>query len=86
MAVLTNGQLVAVYADFVAELNAAAGAEAIGISKAELKAAIVAIDGWLDANAAAFNQAIPQPARSALSLRQKARILRLVAKHRYGAL
>ncbi len=81
MAVLLNGDLVKVYAEFVAEFNISG--ETITITKAELKAAVVAIDGWLDTNAAALNSAIPQPARANLTVRQKARLLRCVVRRRY---
>ena len=54
-----------------------------GITKPELRAAVNAIDQWINDNAAAFNSAIPQPARSALTSAQKARLLALVALKRY---
>ena len=53
------------------------------ITKADLRAAINAIDAWVDANAAAFNTAIPQPARGALTAKQKARLLMYVVRRRY---
>lgn len=59
-------------------------ADAIAISKVDLRAAVDAVDTWLDANAAALNAAIPQPARGSLTTAQKARILSLVALKRYG--
>ena len=52
--------------------------------KAALRAAIDAVDDWLDANATAFNQAIPQPARSALTAAQKLELLYIVARKRFG--
>jgi hypothetical protein len=57
--------------------------EPCGITKTDLRAAINAADAWADANAAAYNTAIPQPARAALTSQQKARILMLVIRRRY---
>lgn len=56
------------------------------LTKAELRAAVNAIDDWVDANAAAFNTAIPQPARAVLTSKQKALILMLVTDKRFGVL
>ncbi len=56
------------------------------ITKAQLRAAIDAADDWADANASAYNTAIPQPARSALSSKQKAAILMFVIDRRWTVL
>jgi hypothetical protein len=53
-----------------------------GITKPELLAAAAAADAWVEANAAAFNAALPQPARGTLSNRQKALLLSRVAHRR----
>jgi hypothetical protein len=58
-------------------------AETCGISKAELRAAVNAIDAWVNANANALNTAISQPARGALTTAQKARLLSMVVERRY---
>ena len=57
--------------------------EALALTKADLQAAVDAIDAWADANAASFNSALPLPARTALSARQKARLLALVLQRRF---
>lgn len=57
-----------------------------GVLKAELRAAVDAIDGWVDSNAASFNTAIPQPARGALSAKQKAALLMFVVDRRFSVL
>lgn len=54
-----------------------------GVTKTDIRAAIDAIDGWVDANAASFNAAIPQPARAALSARIKAELLTHVVRRRF---
>lgn len=53
------------------------------LSKSDLRAAVNALDVWLDANAAAVNAAIPQPARGALSSAQKAELLAGVVLQRF---
>lgn len=55
----------------------------IPLAKAELRAAVDAIDGWVDANAASFNAAIPQPARGALSTKEKSSLLVYVVRKRF---
>lgn len=57
--------------------------KSILLSKADLQAAIDAIDAWAEANAAAFNQAIPQPARNSLTAKEKANLLFRVLRKRF---
>lgn len=57
--------------------------DTLPLLKADIRAAVDAIDAWLDTNAAAFNSTIPQPARGALTTQQKADLLVYVAKRRY---
>lgn len=54
------------------------------LTKADLQAAINAADDWADANAAAYNAALPQPARGALTAGQKAIILAYICLRRAG--
>ena len=77
MAVLGASDLAAVYAYFVSS------GESVSIVRADLKAAISAIDAWADSNAASLNAAIPQPARGNLTTRQKARLLEAVVRRRF---
>lgn len=56
----------------------------VGLSKDHLSAAAAGVDDWLEANAAALNAAIPQPARGALTTPQKAALLSYVALARFG--
>lgn len=53
------------------------------LTKPELRAAVDAIDGWIDANAAAFNAAIPLPARTSLSAKQKVWLFFFVIRQRF---
>lgn len=54
--------------------------------KADFRAAVAATDDWIDANAASFNAALPQPARNTLTAREKALLFMLVADRRFGVL
>lgn len=56
----------------------------VALTKADLQAAVEGVDAYLDANAAAMNQAIPQPARGSLTAQQKAALFAAVALTRYG--
>ncbi|HXV42414.1 MAG TPA: hypothetical protein VEC96_05090 [Anaerolineae bacterium] len=78
MAILSDAERKELWAEFM-QLNN----ESIGITKTDLRAALNAIDSWVDNNTASFNTAIPQPARSALSARQKAWLLMLVVERRF---
>jgi hypothetical protein len=55
----------------------------LSITKADLRAAVNAIDQWTEDNQASFNLAIPQPARGALTIKQKVRLLYYVLRRRY---
>ncbi len=71
-----------VRADATAELQRTADCPG-GITKADLRAAIDAADDWADANASAYNLALPVAARNALTARQKARLLVFVIQKRW---
>lgn len=66
--------------------------EVTGITKPDLKAAIDAVDDWVDAAQGAlappvgFNAALPQPFRSAATVQQKALLLCWVVMRRAGLL
>jgi hypothetical protein len=51
--------------------------------KVDIRAAVDALDGWYDANAASANQALPQPARAELTLSDKALLSNLIVNKRY---
>lgn len=78
MAVLSDADRQTVWSQFMQQ----GSGEALAVMKADGRAAVDAIDGWCEANAAAFNTAIPQPARGALTSRQKALLLAGVATMR----
>lgn len=81
MAVLVDTDRIGVRKRFAGELSAAR--LAFGLSKPDLQAAINAIDDWVDGNAAAFNAAIPQPARGTLTAKQKVQLFFYVMARRY---
>lgn len=58
-------------------------AEAVTISKTDLRAAFDAIDDWFDTNAATLNNALPAAAKAGLSQPQKAALLSAVIAKRY---
>lgn len=84
MAALSDNDRAAVWAEFMDEMSR--GREACGVTKADIRAAVNAVDAWADTNAPSFNAAIPQPARGALTAKQKARLLFRVTQKRLGVL
>ena len=81
MAVLSPADRATLWAEMMREMSALG--MPCGITKAELRAAVDAADAWADANAAGYNTALPQPARSTLTARQKARLLSYVILRRF---
>ncbi len=57
--------------------------EALPLTKTDLRAAVNALDDFLNTNATAINNAIPLPARTALTAKQKALIVAWVALKRH---
>ena len=81
MANMTSEQRAALWTTYMQDISDAR--EPCAITKQQLRAAVDALDVWLDANAAAINTAIPQPARGSLTAPQKARLLTYVIRQRY---
>lgn len=54
------------------------------ISRADVQAALVAVDAWATANSASFNSALPEPFKSAASTAEKALLLAYVCLRRAG--
>lgn len=82
MAVLSDADRAALWADFMRNFPAS---ETCAVTKTDLRAAVNGLDDYLSTNASAINQAIPQPARGALTTVQKARLLQFVVARRYLA-
>lgn len=81
MATLTAGQRSALGAQYQEELSSRR--EQLPLTKADLAAAITAIDNWVESNATSFNTAIPQPVRGALTARQKMELFMRVTRARF---
>lgn len=81
MAVLSDPDRATLWARYMSDASSAR--TPIPLSKPDLRAAVDAVDDWVDANAGAFNAAIPQPARSALTAQQKANLLLYVVRRRF---
>jgi len=81
MAVLPDADRMEVWAQMMRETSRSG--EPLAVLKADLRAAVNALDGFLNTNAAAINSAIPLPARTALTTPQKARLLMFVIEQRY---
>lgn len=81
MAVLSDVDRASLWAEFMRLLSDTR--ETCAITKTDLRAALNAADAWADSNAAAYNAALPLPARTALTAQQKARLLLLVIRRRW---
>ena len=81
MAQLTAQDRKDITAEWMEQMSRAG--EGIDASKADVRAMIDAQDVWLDANAAAANQAIPQPARGAITTSGKGRAMTLIIAKRW---
>lgn len=82
MAVLPDNDRVSVWAQYMRDISAQR--ETFGaLSKADLRAAVNALDDFMNTNAGAINAALPQPARGALTTPQKAQLLMAVVARRY---
>ena len=81
MAALSNADRGVVWSDAMRYFSQSG--DVLAVKKADLRAAVDALDTFLDTNAATINAAIPQPARGALSASQKALLLSYVIAKRY---
>ena len=81
MAVLIDNDRITMMQKFAQDMSGTR--TAVSIVKADLRAAVNAIDDWVEANASAFNTTIPQPARGALTTQQKAKLLWYVVQRRF---
>jgi hypothetical protein len=81
MAVLSDPDRLSGYQDFLRLRNEAR--DPVEVTKPNVLLAFNALDDFMSANTTAINTAIPQPARSALTTQQKARLLIAVLERRY---
>lgn len=83
MAILTEAQRDAVWADFQRQRSEARAP--IAVNKTQGRAVVGAVDDWVETVLASFNAAIPSAARAALSAREKAELLYKVMRARFQA-
>ena len=81
MAVLSESDRFHVWATYM--YDKAISDSSLAMTKQELRAAVDAVDAFLESNAVAINNAIPQPARGVLTIKQKALLLMYVIGRRY---
>ena len=82
MAVMTDTDRQELWGEFMSRLSG--GRESTDtLTKADLRAALNAVDDWVSDNQASFNSAIPQPARGVLTTPQKVRLLNMVVDKRF---
>ncbi len=82
MAVLLDADRRGLWQKFMADLSERR--EPIGaLTKQDLRAAVDAVDQWVDDNKASLNAAIPLPARTALTAAQRAELLVYVVRQRF---
>lgn len=82
MAEMTSGQRAACANQLMTDLSrlrVPIGA----LTKADVRAAVDAADAWAEANAPAYNAALPQPARGVLTAGLKSQLLAAVILARY---
>lgn len=82
MATLSADDLTAVWAQWM-QVSSSIKEPMPGVLKADVLAAVTALDSFMNTNAGAVNNAIPLPARTALTTAQKARMLMFVIEQRY---
>jgi hypothetical protein len=82
MALLSDADRAAVAADYMAELSAVRE-PLVTMSKTDIRAAVDALDAWLNANAASANSALPATFRNGATQSQKGRLNNLIVQKRY---
>ncbi len=82
MVALTDAKREACRAEFTQALSNIF--EPLGLVKTEARAAVDATDQWISDNKAAFNTALPEPAKSAMTASQKAQMFSVVALKRFA--
>ncbi len=82
MAALDDTARVALWADFMRQ--ASSTRVDLALTKSQLRAAVDATDDWIEANQGSFNAALPQPARSVLTAKDKTKLFMAVAGKRFG--
>jgi len=82
MAVLTDEQRATIWSRYMSDLSSEREQIAT-ITKADLRDAVDAADQWVSDNAASYNTALPDAARTNLTADQKSRLLTFVVTKRF---
>ena len=82
MAVLPDADRVEVWARLMEDVSQR-GDGVPGMTKANWRAVIDAVDDWVNANSASYNAALPLPFRTNATAAQKALVLMWVVQRRY---
>jgi len=83
MAVLTEAERRRAWAEFMYDRLNSDGTLST-LLKTDIKAAVDAIDDFLNGNMSGLNNALPEPAKSVLTVKQKALLLMYVVGRRYN--
>lgn len=81
MAILDETNRQKVWAIYMREISSAR--EVINLRKSDLRAAVDAIDQWVEDNQASYNTALPPAARTNLTAKQKSNLLMYVVRRRF---
>lgn len=81
MAVMSAADLATARKVFTDDTGAAR--EGVAITRAQLIAAVAAVDQWISDNAVAFNNALPAAAKASLTTAQKSRLFAAVQVRRF---
>lgn len=81
MAILDDASRIELWAEFMSDQSR--DHIPMALNKTDLRLAVNALDDYLSNNAAAINSTIPLPARTSLTVSQKAKLLMYVIQKRY---
>jgi len=84
MAQLSEDARKALWAEFMS-LASSEREELTGMTKQDLRVAVDAIDEWIEAAVPSFLAAIPEPARTSLTAKQKLFLFNAIVKKRWEA-
>lgn len=83
MAAMSNADRITAARNWVQRIFVEAGQTA-NMDGPAIKAAVDAVDDWVDANQTSFNTALPEPFKSTANLAQKSLLLAYVVMRRAG--
>ena len=85
MAVLSESERKAIWTKFMSDVSARE--EKFGsVNKNQIRDFVDAVDQWIDDNVTSFNSALPEPAKTQFTAKQKFEIFKAVASRRWEVL